>query len=72
MSKEVNLVEMMADWLWERRKTPTLLIHSENAYSVVAQVQGNKFVRFAKHKDEEGIYILLNQRKIYNKNWKPL
>lgn len=74
-SPEADEMEKRREELVEKRRNPTLLIQSENAFSVVAKAEyqsvSRPFKRYLKHRDENGVFILFNQKKrIYEKDWK--
>ncbi|MEK3955683.1 MULTISPECIES: hypothetical protein [unclassified Psychrobacillus] len=61
------------NWL-EKWNEPTIIVKSENAYSLVAKWELEKdsspFRRFQKYQNEDGMFIMLRKDKpVYEKNW---
>ena len=58
----------------EQLINPTMIVKSENKYSIVAKPKFHSnerpFFRYEKHKDETGFYIIYQGKyKIYESNW---
>lgn len=63
----------------ERKKrwfNPTLIIQSENAFSIVAKDELSSeyipFKRLYKQKDEYGDYVIFRKNRVYRKEWKAV
>lgn len=69
-----NSPKGLSAWL-KSWNDPTIIVHSENAYSIVAKSEtANEkfpFQRYQKYKDKQGIYINFRRdKRVYENKWK--
>lgn len=57
----------------EKWNNPSIIVQSENAFSVVARPEystSRPFSRYTKHKDDTGVFIVIRRNKrIYEDMW---